>query len=241
MALPAAVRPQRAAQRCAALTRTALTATARSACRSRVGLVRRPAAERAGAARRDLPPLGQGAHAECVVARCHGRTATLEPGAVRGAGLRPRSRGCARAGKAALDALLERVASPADAKLATAAVERCGSCGRATAGAPRRHAHACSHAPRAARASFHKQRCAAGWLTGLGGRTSSLYAQACSRTGTAELGVTAFARANTMGLSLTPDISRRVLAAAAQQARAARAARGRATRARARVAAQRSA
>jgi hypothetical protein len=68
--------------------------------------------------------------------------------------------------------------------------------------------------------SFHKQRCAAGWLTGLGSKTSSLFAAACTRAQAPDVGVAAFARAAALGLALSPDTNRRLIAAAAQQARA---------------------
>jgi hypothetical protein len=137
-----------------------------------------------------------------------------------------------RAGKGALDALLARVKTPAEAKLAAATLERC---------APRKHtrrlraADALAHATHALCAltharpsrsrpsfprSFHKQRCAAGWLTGLGSKTSGLFAEACTRAAAHDAALAAFARAASLGLVLTPDTSRRLLASAAPQARA---------------------
>ena len=98
--------------------------------------------------------------------------------------------------------------------MAASAVERCGA-----AGGCARHA-----APltlrRRRRRSFHKQRCAAGWLTGLGAKSSQLFATACRRAGAADTVVAAFSRAPALGLSITPDTARRILAASSQQARA---------------------
>jgi hypothetical protein len=65
--------------------------------------------------------------------------------------------------------------------------------------------------------SFHKQRCAAGWLTGLGSKTSVLFAQACTRNGAAEVALEAFTQATKLGLQHRNAAHRSILAALSQQ------------------------
>jgi len=67
--------------------------------------------------------------------------------------------------------------------------------------------------------SFHRLRCEAGWLTGVGAVTSSEFAKACARSGAAEVALTAFGRAPLAGLVVSPDVCCRLLALSATNVR----------------------
>lgn len=117
------------------------------------------------------------------------------------------------AGQASLNALLRRVQTAEEAKLAAKAVERCGA---ACCVLHERHTlTARLLRPR----SFHGQRCEAGWLTGVGAVSSAEFARACTRTGAVDVAVAMFARAPLVGLSVTPDVCCRLLASTADKVR----------------------
>jgi len=65
--------------------------------------------------------------------------------------------------------------------------------------------------------SFHKHRCAAGWLTGLGARTSDFFVAACSRAGALPTAVSAFRRGPALGLASSTPIAVHLLSAAGRQ------------------------
>lgn len=62
--------------------------------------------------------------------------------------------------------------------------------------------------------SFHRLRCAAGWLVGLGSRTSGYFAAACIRAGAPGVGLSLFGKGPRSGLVPTAASHRRLLAAA---------------------------
>ena len=62
-------------------------------------------------------------------------------------------------------------------------------------------------------------RCQAGWLTGVGAVTSAEFSKACLRVGAEDVAVAAFARAPLVGLTVTPDVCCRLLAATAVKVR----------------------
>jgi hypothetical protein len=98
------------------------------------------------------------------------------------------------------------VSTPEEVLLARETVERCGRAlwaRRAIADSRRR--------------SFHKQRCAAGWLTGLGSRASSLFVQACTRHGRDDVASEALGDAARLGLVHTSSAHRVILASATQR------------------------
>ena len=70
-----------------------------------------------------------------------------------------------------------------------------------------------------ARHSFHGLRCEAGWLTGVGAVTSAEFTKACLRAGTTDVAVATLARGPLVGLTVSPDVCCRVLAATAAQVR----------------------